>query len=108
MPAAPWVAATLTSAPAFPLAPYPAALRPTFRCRLAFSRGRLRVRLAKLFPFGLVLFLNLVEIPHMHKLYSETELRGEGPLPRALAKVTQTVSKSIVPRSAAFSSVSSS
>ena len=44
-----------------------------------------------------IVFLNLVEIPHMHKLYSETELRGEGPLPRALAKVTQTVSKSIVP-----------
>ena len=44
-----------------------------------------------------IIFLNLVEIPHMHKLYSETELRGEGPLPRALAKVTRRVSKTIVP-----------
>ena len=44
-----------------------------------------------------IAFLNLVEIPHMHKLYGESELRGEGPLPRAIGKVTQSVSKSIVP-----------
>ena len=44
-----------------------------------------------------IAFLNLVEIPHMHKLYGDAELRGEGPLPKALGKVTQTVSASIVP-----------
>ena len=44
-----------------------------------------------------IAFLNLVEIPHMHKLYGESELRGEGPLPRAIGKVTQTVSATIVP-----------
>jgi len=44
-----------------------------------------------------IAFLNLVEIPHMHKLYGESELRGEGPLPRALGKVTQSVSATIVP-----------
>ena len=44
-----------------------------------------------------IAFLNLVEIPHMHKLYGDQELRGEGPLPKALGKVTQTVSHTIVP-----------
>ena len=44
-----------------------------------------------------IAFLNLVEIPHMHKLYGESELRGEGPLPRAIGKVTQSVSATIVP-----------
>ena len=44
-----------------------------------------------------VLFLNLVEIPHMQQLYSQSELRGEGPLPRAIAAVTSSVSSSIVP-----------
>lgn len=38
-----------------------------------------------------ILFLNLVEIPHMEKLYSEREMRQEAPFPKALKRMQETV-----------------
>lgn len=44
-----------------------------------------------------ILFLNLVEIPHMQKLYSAKEMRPEGPFPKALKRIQETVLPSGLP-----------
>lgn len=41
-----------------------------------------------------VLFLNLVEIPHMNKLYTKKELRADAPFPKALSRLQKSVEKS--------------
>ena len=38
-----------------------------------------------------ILFLNLVEIPHMNKLYSKKEMRTEAPFPKALKRIQDSV-----------------
>lgn len=38
-----------------------------------------------------ILFLNLVEIPHMNKLYSQKEMRTEAPFPKALKRIQDSV-----------------
>lgn len=44
-----------------------------------------------------ILFLNLVEIPHMNKLYSQKELRSDAPFPKVLKKLKKSVLPKLPP-----------